>query len=624
MRVTAGRRLFVIFLAGWLALLPVATLQAAPIARNYTFGECSRIEQGAIQRELSSLIRASLLGEPDGPDYDALVAEVWETAGASAVFDQAVDDAVARVRTEEDYVQRLWSAWSSDKAAELARRVAEYAFEDPAVTAKLNEVSELLAQALISEMQANMARSASSALLCLQDYAGGRYSETLFMAFQTELSEYLTADGSSAAPTPGNISLLDVHNRGVLGAGIIGATLTWQLTQRLAQNLLQKMATRLASKIAGRILGRLVAFIPYIGWAVGIGLLAWDMLEGSQGALPQISEALKAEEVKAEMRAEIAAVLREGIAIEADTVAASLAASLIGQWQGFCAANRELCRLADENAAFRSLLNTIPVTELNTVSRWLELLRQTGDAEILGQMLADGTLDALLRLPPEAQTILQETGSPVQTLAWGKLAGPSLPQVIEHRLHRWIDPAALTPLSLAAIVAIGDNGQIHKLWRLEPTELVELLALPPADLPTIVAGASEQELRWLAGYLAELPATEVAAVGAALAQGTQTVAQLQAPPTATVTATIPATVAQIGPAGPTAFASAPGEGAADRWRWPDNGILPAALVLVLLLVGAGFGLALRREARHATDGAAGELPRADQGISPGSVDRGGA
>lgn len=608
---------FAAFMAVWLALLPLTSLLAAPVIQGYTFGECSRIDQGAIQQELAALVGEILLGGADGPDFDALVARAWKTGGADGVLDQAVDAAVVRVAQEEDYFQRLWSGWSSDKAAELASKVAAYAFADPAVTAKLDELATLLAQTLVAEMQANVARSASSALLCLQDYVGERYSTTLFAAFQAELSRDLAADTLSDVAPSVDVSPVTLHSRGLTGVGVIVAT---QITRRLAQSLTQKMVGRLAGKIAGRVLGRLgTSVIPYIGWVVGAGLLAWDLWGGAQGALPQISEALKAEEVKEEIRAEIAAAMREGITGEVDTVASTLAASLVGQWQGFCLANRDLCTLAGENVSFRTVLNATPVTQLSALRRWIDLLVQAGGKEAPAQAAADGSLEMLLALPEAAQLILTWSGSVTQTLAWAGLAGESLPQVLDYQLYRRIDPTALTSLSLAAIVAIGDNGQIHKLWALEPTGLMVLLALPPADLPTIVAGASESELVWLAGYLAELPADEIAAVSAALAQGTLSVVQLQVSSAATITATIPATVAQIGPASGTVVPIAPADPGASGRQWADNGILMAALLLVGLVIGVGFGLSLRREVRQIADQAAdagGEPPRRDAATAP--------
>lgn len=583
-----------IWLAVWLAWLPLASVQAAPLPQGYTVDECSRIAQGAIQMELAALVSDLLLGEPNGPDFDALVARAWRELDVDATLDQAVDAAVVRVSLEEDYFQRLWSGWSGEKAAELAGKVAGYAFSDPAVTAKLDEMATYLAQTLVVELDTNVARSASSALLCLQDYVGERYSATLFTAFQAELSRDLDPKLLEEGAPPIELSPVTMHTRGLVGVGVIVAT---EISRRLAATLTQKVAGRLAGKIAGRVLGRLgSSVIPYVGWAVGAGLLAWDLWEGAQGALPQISQALKAEEVKDEIRAEIAAAMREGVAAEVDTLAATLAASLVGQWQGFCMAHRDLCRLAEENADFRLLLNETPVTQLAALSQWVAILLDVAGANGPVQAAADGSLETLARLPVEAQLLLIGTGSLTQTLAWVDLAGPALTQVVQYEIYRRIDAATLTPLSLAAIVAIGDNGQIHKLWALEPTKLAVLLGLPASDLAAIVTAATEEELAWLAG----LPAPEVAALSAALAAGTTSIAELRSPAAIVgdgPPARAPASTTALDP-----VATRPGIDATESWwHWLDNGIIIAAGMLVVLLVGVGVGLIIRREAELPAD-----------------------
>ena len=46
---------------------------------------------------------------------------------------------------------------------------------------------------------------------------------------------------------------------------------------------------------------------------IGAGLIVWDLVEGAQGALPQIQETLQSDEIKAEVRAEIATAIDAGL-----------------------------------------------------------------------------------------------------------------------------------------------------------------------------------------------------------------------------------------------------------------------------------------------------------------------
>lgn len=486
-------------------LLPHAAFAAAP-AQEYTYAECSRLDEAAVEAEMTQLAHSVLVEGSSGLDIETLVATTWRTLGADATFNAAVDGGISRIQAERDYWGRLWSGWSADKAEEFAGQVAIYAFEDPALQAKMEEISTAIAGSLVLELQSAAARSASSALLCLQDYVGENYSTTLFAAFQQTVSQEIETapqlDGSATV----EISPLEMHSKGLTGLGVIVAT---QITRRVALSLAQKITGRLAGKIAGRVLGRLgSSVIPYVGWAVGVGLLVWDLVEGSQGALPTIREALQAEEVKQEVRAEIAAAVREGVAAEVETLSSTLAGTLVGQWQTFCSHHGVVCRLAGENMIYRGLLDNLPVSDLTRFVQltdffWVEL-----GAEQLAAALDDGTFAKLLAAPVEIEAILGWTGSTAVTLAWLELAQDQLPQVVQWRLYETIDPHTMTTLSLASLLAIDDNAIIHKLRVLPANQLLTLLQLPAADLKQIVSTATPEQLGWFAGHLATLPASK--------------------------------------------------------------------------------------------------------------------
>lgn len=582
-------------------LLPQSTQAALPL-QEYTYAECSRADEAAVEAEMSALAHAILVEESSALAIDSLVATIWRDTDADATFNAAVDAGIARVQAEEDYWGRLWSGWSAEKAEELASQVAIYAFEDAAFQAKLEEISTALAAGLVVELESAAARSASSALLCLQSYVGDQYSTTLFTAFEQSVSQELEAELDLSNADAATISPLDMHTKGLAGVGVIVAT---QITRRVAQSLAQKITGRLAGKIAGRVLGRLgSSVIPYVGWAVGVGLLVWDLVEGSQGALPTIRDALQAEEVKQEVRVEIAAAVREGIAAEVETMASTLALTLVGQWQTFCTNNGDVCQLAAENSTFRTLLNNMPVTDLTRLVQLIGFFQAELEATQLATALDDGTLAKLVAAPPAADVILAWSGSPATTMAWVELAGADLPRVVELQLYETIVPLQMTRLSLAALLAIDDNAIIHKLRVLPVEQLLVLLQLPTADLKQVVAITTPDELSWFADYLATLPSDEVASVTQELVNGGVTIAALQAP--------LEITVSEDGRAEGTSTSDLPDNalaGAEERplagvlpeavvalWMpWINNGVAVAATIVVLLLVVVGVVLALRRE-----------------------------
>ncbi len=147
--------------------------------------------RAAIEAEMAALARAGLQEGRTGIAIDMLVNQNWRETGAEVAFDTAVADAIARIQAEKSYWERLWSGWSADAAEQMAGQVAAYAFADPALTAKLDELANAIAQDLVVELEAYAAQSASSALLCLQSYVGEHYSSTLFDAFQRQINRGL-------------------------------------------------------------------------------------------------------------------------------------------------------------------------------------------------------------------------------------------------------------------------------------------------------------------------------------------------------------------------------------------------------------------------------------------------
>jgi hypothetical protein len=229
--------------------------------------------------------------------------------------------------------------------------------------------------------------------------------------------------------------------------------------------------------------------------------------------------------------------------------------------------------------------------------------------EKLNAALENGALAKLLAAPPEVDAILDWSGSLDVTLAWIEVAGDQVAKVVELRLYETIDPLRITTLSLAALLAIGDNVLIHKLRVLPIDQLLTLLQLSTADLTQVAATATSAELEWLAGYLATLSSEQALAVAHELAMGKVTIATLQAPPVAASGSNESASSSNG------VLNGAPGNGGssteADSSASPvagmparvvalwtplaNNGVAVAAGIVVLLLVVVGVFLALRRE-----------------------------
>ncbi|MCS6827581.1 MAG: hypothetical protein NZ553_13280 [Caldilinea sp.] len=480
--------------------VPVA---AAPLAQRsaegqYTIGDCNRVERSQLRNEIEAHVLAVLQNEAKPFDVDTIVGRVWAELQMDAAIDAEVKRAVDALMQSEDYFNRLLSGWWPEKAEEYAERVANDAFGSSTFRAKLDALSAAIGREVAKQVEAQFAQAASVALLCLQAYVGERYSQTFFELFANRVQQETHALALNSLSVPTTAALVD-HRLALTGVATIVAT---QLIHRLSTKLSEKLAQRVAGRIVGRILGRAgSSFIPIAGWVVGVGLIVYDLWEGGQGALPQIQEALQSEEVKQKIRQEIADAVRDDLPEHASMIALETATSLLEQWQGFCDAYAYVCMVAEENADFRRLLQDTPLDELEGVASLVNFyMRQLGRAE-LDRALADGSLNLLLTAPEAALTILSETYSTAETLAWVRLAGDTLERVAAWDMHRRARPEDFTPATFAALVSLPEEEMAQKLLALSAEKRNALLKLPQETLLQLLDVQSVADLDWLAGYL---------------------------------------------------------------------------------------------------------------------------
>ncbi|MEZ4716375.1 MAG: hypothetical protein R2851_09855 [Caldilineaceae bacterium] len=201
------------------------------------------------------------------------------------VIAQEVDAAVAALMVEEPYWKRFLSGWSASQAEELTNAVAARAFGSETMAAALDTLATGVAAELAQELEAAAAASASTSLLCLQEYVGEQYSATLFALFTEEITADVEAVDYRAAGADYTFSAAGIHNKALAGAGII---IVSQVVRTVSVKLGQRIAGRVAGRIAGRLLGRLgSSLIPIAGWVIGGGLLIWDLVEGVTAHCPK-------------------------------------------------------------------------------------------------------------------------------------------------------------------------------------------------------------------------------------------------------------------------------------------------------------------------------------------------
>lgn len=575
-----NRRLHRLLIAFVVAALvfSAAPVAAAPLrqegaAGQYTVGDCSRIDRSQLRNEIEGHVLAVLQNESTPLDVDAIVTRAWAELGMDAAIDAEVTRAVNEIMTSEDYLNRLISGWWGEKAQEYAERIANDAFGSPGFRTKLDELSAAVGAEVATQVEAQFAQAASVALLCLQAYVGEQYAQALFARFAERVQQETQSLDLEPLAVP-EVGALADHQLALAGVGTILAT---QLVYRLSQKLSQKIAQRVAGKVVGRILGRAgSSFIPIAGWVLGIGMIVYDLWEGGQGALPQIQEGLQSQEVKLKIQEEIATAVKDDLPEQASIIALESAVSLTEQWQGFCTAYEYVCVVAEENDSFQRLLREVTLSELDSVAALVNFyMRELGRAE-LDRALADGTLTLLLAMPDAALTVLRESHSTAETIAWATLAGDQLDRVAAWGVHRQAAPAEFTPATFAALLAMEDATAAQKLLALPAEKRTALLELPAGVLAQLVAVEPVADLDWLAGYLL-LPGDQPQTIVQDVVEGRISVEELRSP----APAAAPSAPLVLAPAGAAQLAEAPA---------PASGAIDPTVILVLLLLVGGVGV----------------------------------
>lgn len=519
------------------SVVPLAAQE--PVSDSvYQIGQCRAADPTTVRAEIESAAHAALDENTSTLDVDDIVRRKWAEVGADAIVDAEIRRAVQELAAEESYWQRLWSAWSAEKAEEFATRIAEGAFGSEAFAAMINNLSYAIGAEIAANVEAELDRAASAALLCLRDYAGEVYGLTLLTAFEEGASARVMEAQVQPSAADVAISPLNQHQLGLTGAGVIVAA---EVSRRVALKLSEKVAGRVAGKIVGRVVGRAGAsFIPVAGWVVGIGLIVWDLYEGGKGALPQIEEALTSEEVKQRIRTDVADAVRAGLPEESSLAALEISVNLLDQWSAFCKQYGDLCTLADENPSFRGLLGNTELGNLGQVSSLVTLfMNEIGRSE-LTLALETGDFDRLRDLPPSALEVLRTTHSVSETLAWAELSGARLDELVWYGIPAIAGPTGFSVDRLNRLLDLANPISVSKVLALSQVDRANLLTLPIETLRQVVESSTSDQLQRLLvdaqlPHVALTPFPQVALEYA----GGKTLEQIEATPTPVMVAALP-------------------------------------------------------------------------------------
>lgn len=519
----------------WLILFQVTLLvlagapaSAAPLpqtpptdaATSYEYAACAgAADKIALRTEIAQLIRTALENPAEPLDVDAIVATQWARVGVDAVIDGEVDRVVNHLLETEPWHLKAASAWGPPVAEGYANLVATRAFSE-SITFKdaMTDLSRAVAEDISRSLTNEFERAASAGLRCLEEFAGAQYSSALY----AKALENAVTDSApdSVAPTTFSPS-----GTGTVNTETLLVLLLNILLPRLTREIGETLVGRIAGKIVERILGKgATSLIPIAGWVLGIGMLAYDLWESGSGALPQIGDALKSEEAKAQIRSEVTEAVRESLPDQVDAVAYQIAVTLVDQWDRFCDEFGGICQLQDENPTFASLIQDSTLEELGAIRELLSFYRmRLGESELTTAIKSDGFHEILASVlnfealhPPveipggnntsllERIPIIQmllETRSTASAVAWANLAGERLDRLMVNGIHRSTAPQDWQSEHLEFVLALPKGGDIEKVVALPTDQREILLSLPEDQITALLEVCQPESLAELTGQM---------------------------------------------------------------------------------------------------------------------------
>ena len=482
---------------------PTFAQETPPV--TYTFQECDQIEEARLRDELNYITQSIFEPEKIRLEISAIVDRKWEELDLDTTVDLAVDAAVSRASSETDWWERVKSNWSADTTKELTEKVATDAFGSESFVTAVNQLSENIASELVDELRIMTAKSASSALQCVQAFIGDTFSQTMAAVLEEQIQERI--DEIVVDPDPENATILDIielHPELLSGVAVIVGT---QLAKRFAA----KMAQNIAGKVITRILGKLVtSAIPLVGWIIGGGLIVWDVINAGEGAFPQIRNSLQENQTKAELRKQIANEVHAELLAELDLTELSRSVSndVYSQWQEFRRKYGRVLELAETNSRFQGILDNTPVEEVKKLADFVSVVEaKLGSAE-LESMLDKGQFERLLALPQNVLEMLELGVDPDIVIEWAELAGESIELLVATELYRVASPGDFRDRAdLERVLVLNDAELIQKAMLLDRVERDAVLALPSVHIEQVLKKLSPEELSWLAKeYLTKLNA----------------------------------------------------------------------------------------------------------------------
>ena len=467
----------------------------------YSFPECENVEEEVLLGELNRITRSVFEEGQSNLDISEIVDRNWEELDMDSIVDAAVDEAAENVLKSEGLWERIKSGWHSPTAEEFTKKVVAGAFDSHQFHRSVSKLSQAIVDDLSVEFRIMTAVTASSSLLCLQEFIGASFSKTMALALEENVQKWLDEISFDPDTEPEFFDLL--RNRGMGGIGI-GTFVGTQIGKVLAKQLSQTIVGKIISRIVGKAAGSL---IPVVGWVIGGALIVWDLIQLQKGSVPQIQEALKGQDVKSEIRAQIAVVVENELGEALPRLSESVTLDIYEQWKRFLQDFEHVLRLSEKNENFRTIVDEVTADQVDKLSELVAIGTEALGTEWLDRIIETGEFERILALPRATFEILSDTADPDLVLAWSDLAGEGIVSVVKTELYKVTLPSEIGDReTLERVLALVDPLAIQVLMNFNVEERRSLLRLRTGQTKWLLSELSEEDLTWLLEYSSELQA----------------------------------------------------------------------------------------------------------------------
>ncbi len=500
------------------ALLVAQTPRARatdPVTRA-DYEACQAQDEDGLRRAIEALTLKGLEAGLAKLDYGPLVTDAWRREKFDETIDRQVDEAIGQVRDESTWFQ-LWSSLASrESAQELATSAAERVYRSDAVKQGIERIAADIGKEIGKRIELAVVDTAVPATKCMQAFLGRRYGATVAGVVSADTGREYAIDPVKGGAQVSTGQVLIEGKEGIAGAVVL-----------VLRRQISRMAARIGQRVLGAVLSRLVSTVAGV---LGVVLIAKDIWDFRHGVLPIIAEEMKSKATKDKVRQEIAGTLSTHIDQSVREIAQGTAERVVEIWLDFRRAHAKVLELAERNADFKRLLETIRPADLAQLDEITALvLASEGEAGVI-RRLGDGTLHrAVSALPPGALDIAREARSLETALKWSAVAGDSLPKVVELEVHRRAAPESFTKAGLQRLLGLNDRLATVRLAALPPATRDALFELESPALVKLGRALDEPQLESLARYLTVLEKGAAQRVLGAVAQSPSRMADLASP-----------------------------------------------------------------------------------------------